>query len=1325
MNEKTTSAPAGLAGYYYQVDVSIYLALDLMLVRKRLDAITLEPANHEDLAADLKDDMHVSGATRTTIGGYPLIVQAKLRQGEPWSGTDLETLLNKGKKRKSPNTHLTEDKTLRYLLVTSAATKGVARDLRMASVGGTWPAKLPQDIGSRLPGLDGRVAVLDGLDEAKLDGQIRDLLQTTCKVPLPHISECIQDLRAVALKHMRNGPSVWTREALEKNITAFGGYLTTAPEVRMFVKPTNWDELQQKLATQHGVIISGSSGTGKTTAAEVLLDELRRAPDGAFKVIRVTGGPEQVWNSREAGRVVFMIEDPWGKYRYHPEQGVWNRDLDRMLNDAHADRQFIVTTRSDVFKESGERLSGRWFVPLETRHYGQSERFRLFDNQLRLLPEDLKSSVYSHHDLVLKRLESPYEMQKFFDGLADERGSDETMPSFIHRCLDRAHIDAIENTIVDQIQVREDTLPAIAVWGLLKALPRLSWEVVPQLADAIGESELELEDKIIPLIRFMAAGRNLRQPNHVLSYYHPRVEAGLERIVKGHPGRAARLLGAMVDILIAADSDDWGHEAAARLVQGAKKDRVRIKVSPGAQAALDCYVRSLLLTASDTLEADLKLAADVGSPSDTTALFARWVSARGTEFEWLQDWEETPISASDAARMLADPDVGQVAGRFIREILIRTNDRFPDDFAERIAAVAGTQTDAFLDAAMRMVSFGHDFNARLVGQSALVDFARFEAVVDAAIDVNIRLRDDDDRSVWLEIRNGEHSEGYAEHLADMHADDGDTADTFNCLYVAELRSRSGWNAIIAHRHAAELVWGWIQVVGAKGIAPQRGEMVGLADAARGHRHHARFWELAREKWSADLNSRLADDLRTPDLADDTRHALLKTMIIQAPLIGLSWLNEMTNAQNLQGVLRAMTDLRELTNGYDLEAEVSAFANNALGQCGPYEPLARAVFEQCYYALSPTEIEQLEILDATASPDLELEQARLLAAAGRPVRTYVESLLATKCDELKDIRRATNALAIAIREGLTDIVQGALTHRFANVRRDALLSISAPLTAPLPAHILAMAHDKGSGVRQALVEILKAKPEATHQSTLIGLIADKWTRADIFYGEEVSYPIASSAAQLLGEQASLFADAIDILMAEAAVTSDSGLRDALLLAVAKQGDVAGRDRLADLALEFGRPGLHSAAAEALFLAGDRSDARAARFEPHILRGHGRAASVVTSMALVVGATGDKTAVLALARKLFVNPDRSALVVALLFGSIFGEDGLYDELAAILSDEVRDGLLAAFTDGALAPRTLLDALGDFKLRAAVIQRLSSFFEPKPKDVVPSLPVSPIAI
>ncbi|NOV19185.1 hypothetical protein E5S70_24405 [Ensifer adhaerens] len=171
---------------------------------------------------------------------------------------------------------------------------------------------------------------------------------------------------------------------------------------------------------------------------------------------------------------------------------------------------------------------------------------------------------------------------------------------------------------------------------------------------------------------------------------------------------------------------------------------------------------------------------------------------------------------------------------------------------------------------------------------------------------------------------------------------------------------------------------------------------------------------------------------------------------------------------------------------------------------------------------------------------------------------------------------------------------------------------------------------------------------------------------------------------------------------------------MLVAVAKQGDVAGRDRLADIALEIGRPGLHAAAAEALFLAGDRSPNRAARFEQHLLSG--RAPNVAIGMALAVGATGDKTAALTLARSLYMNQDRSALVVPLLFGAVFGEDGLDDEIAALLPDKIRDGLVLAFNGDTLAPRTLLDPLGDFRLRGAVIDRLRKFFESKPKDPMP---------
>lgn len=57
-----TGAAAAQAGYDYQVDVSILVALRLLLITKAASRLILEPANEEDLEADLAPSVGICPA---------------------------------------------------------------------------------------------------------------------------------------------------------------------------------------------------------------------------------------------------------------------------------------------------------------------------------------------------------------------------------------------------------------------------------------------------------------------------------------------------------------------------------------------------------------------------------------------------------------------------------------------------------------------------------------------------------------------------------------------------------------------------------------------------------------------------------------------------------------------------------------------------------------------------------------------------------------------------------------------------------------------------------------------------------------------------------------------------------------------------------------------------------------------------------------------------------------------------------------------------------------------------------------------------------------
>jgi hypothetical protein len=149
-----------LAGYEYQIDVSVWLALDLVLANKLTHEMVLEPATQEDIEAELAEYQPGRVTSNAHLADCRLVVQAKLRTGDAWTVAGVKALLKHGDVRESAAKRLS-DARARYLLVTSAALNGGTRGMRVRQAG-NWPnpAHLPASIRNELPsGSAGLLAV--------------------------------------------------------------------------------------------------------------------------------------------------------------------------------------------------------------------------------------------------------------------------------------------------------------------------------------------------------------------------------------------------------------------------------------------------------------------------------------------------------------------------------------------------------------------------------------------------------------------------------------------------------------------------------------------------------------------------------------------------------------------------------------------------------------------------------------------------------------------------------------------------------------------------------------------------------------------------------------------------------------------------------------------------------------------------------------------------------------------------------------------------------------------------------------------------------------
>lgn len=1178
-----------IAGYEYQIDVSIWLALDLVLANRLTQELVLEPASEEDIEADLADAEPGRLTNRAVLNGYRLVVQAKLRGGDAWTVAGVKALLKHGDARPSAAKRL-ENGDVRYLLVTSAGLNGGTRGLQVRRAG-SWPKAtgMPATIKSALPaGSAARVAIIGNEDPERLATDINSILTDSFRIPRSKLDKCRQALREQARARIGGaGGGRWTRSQLEQVIRRHDGYIASSPELDHYVAPTNWGELRTAISDKYAAIVIGQSGTGKTMATRKLYEELRKEVPGLARV-PITLGPEQLRDDTTEPPVLYDIEDPWGRYDFDPKSRPWNDQLAQFFARARPDRMIVATSRLDVAHSSGALDTVKpWIIGLEAEHYGRVERRRLYRTRIDALPRKLQALARDSEGTVLTELATPLEIQKFFDALPTLDDKERRNPArLVTEAIQRAHQDSIERTVVDQIEERQDVRAAAVLWGLLKANDKLPLRLLRQIEEDIAEQGSHFEKGVSPLAAFFVAARNLRQVDSTVTYYHPRVEAGIEQALNRDRLTALRTLRLLIDSLVSPNGPDglWGVATSARLLLALERTpTLKPMPSATAQVKIDAWLREELASGGKEFEATLRLAGAAGSLDSNESEVARFLLHRpNRNFGGMHLWGPPAHDEAWYVRMRADPRVKAVVETFIRDVLPRDRDDFNAGFVKEAERVAPGLTGAFLDAAAIAVHYGYTNTHDAIAEGALADLDAFEKIVDTAIEVRTPSEADLQRAVAtrLAIANGEYSEDYVEHLADD--DDGWTAGEFLEAYVRRVRATVGWRQLVEHRHRDQLLWYWFREMANDDVLVFD-ELYGAFTVGLGTENEDEVWYILTKAWDHAFEQALVDRIAESSDSPKVRLAALTCLAERA-------------SERLPAICQLLADRGQEGRLIEIAIELgeirlkrSTFAGARHSEAGSR---ASALLPDLFKQVS----DDLIAMD-TGAPSTLSEDARQLLARVVPTSEEVR-LFRVRMDErlpmfvpddaqwllanTEDASSAVEAIKFAIRHGMSAEIEAGLNHRFADVVARSMTAVAASMVPPLPDPLLDLARHRGSPVRRALAELLNAKSHPSHLPALLVLAGDEWSPRSSYYGEEDDYPIAQTALKAIAQLGAIEDEVAEALYRLAINTRDSDVRHQIFVLLVRVADARFQGDLFELAVSPGRRTMRQAAANALMV-----------------------------------------------------------------------------------------------------------------------------------------------
>ena len=1310
--KKAGSGSHSMTGYEYQIDVSIWLALDLVMSSELTNEVVLEPATEEDIEADLAETEPGRVVTTANVNQYRLIVQAKNRNGDAWTVAGVKGLLEHGTNRPSAASRLAHPWN-RYLLVTSAGVNGGARGLQVRSAG-LWPkaADMATTIKRALPADSaGRVAIVGNQDFERLERDIKALLAEKLRVPNARLDECRRKLRDEARARMGGaGGGRWARAELEEVIRAHDGYIANSPELEHYIKPTNWAELKSTLLARNAALIIGQSGTGKTMATLKLYDELRREIPGLARV-PIKFGPDQIRDDKTPPPVLYDIEDPWGRYDFDPRSRPWNDQLAQHFANARPDRLVVATTRRDVAISSGAlNTVKRWEVSLEAEHYGLGERQRLYQTRIGDLPRNVQMLAKESQSVVLAELATPLEIQKFFDALATPIDRKKCPDSqLISDAIQRAHQDSIERTVVDQVEARNDVRAAAVLWGLLKATDKLSLQLLREIDGALADANDDFNKGAMPLANFFVAARNLRQSEGVVSYYHPRVEAGIEQALKQAEIVTIKSLRLLIETLSSPNGPDelWGVAGAARLLYALDRTpELRPKLSADVQAKIDAWLIDAVCRGGKEFERNLRVAESVGSSASNVAEVARFLLHRpDRSFVGFMVWGEPAHPETWYVRMRADESVRVVVATFIRDVLPYADDDFDANFVTAIERLAPGSTPAFLDAASTAVHFGYMRSVDAILKGALRDLQRFEAIVDLAVAELTPSEADQQRAAAFKLgcKNKEFNEDYVQYFGED--DSGWTAGEFLAGYIVKVRATLGWKHLLKHRHCDQLLPTWLSRLGGD-APPLVDELKGIYGLARHRVCEDSLWLVLTKHWVPEFEQDLVDLLVAGHQNSGVRIGALTCLLENAVNRLPDVIGQLIQGGNEARLVEIAVELGDLRDDFEKQHEDGTVPWPAPSLPCPFDEVSDAAYAVAKERVPGLSSEAQSLVNRITPSSEEVRVFRTKLDEYFPIGSAEDArwLLAHSDDETA----AELAIDFVIRHGLTEDVQAGLTHRFADVVAPALIDIATPMSSPLPQAILAYAENKGSRVCRTLVALLDAKPHPDHRAALIRLSKNEWSSQAVYYGEDETLPIARAAVRALGKLGALDAVTSEELYSLAIDTRDSDLRYAIFVLLVNHAEVRFQDALMDIALNPGDKRIRQLAAHALMVGHEHIlSSVLQRITPEVLTS--KISRVASRLLVLLTCAGGTDAVLKAAEILSSSSTRRVLLLLAILVLREDDAQLAERIGRMLPPSSAGVTWALAGGGGVLHDTALDDLGDPACVAQVLQ----FMQPNNKE------------